>query len=83
MQALKDLRSNPEIVICPPDKGNAVVLLDRSDYVHKMLHILNDPFKFFTDPSDKDRSADLEKELSSQLNAPVSKGAISCSQSFS
>lgn len=64
-------------MICPPDKGNAVVLLDRCDYVRKMLHILNDSSKFSSDPSDKDRTAHLEKEVSSQLNALVSKGFIS------
>jgi len=35
--ALKSLRDNPDIVILRADKGGVVVILDKSDYVHKMV----------------------------------------------
>lgn len=43
---LKKLRKNENIVICKPDKGNGVVIIDRLIYVTKMLELLNDPSKF-------------------------------------
>ena len=43
---LKSLALNKNIVICRPDKGNGVVLLNRSDYNEKMHNILNDDTKF-------------------------------------
>ena len=46
LSALKNLRNNPDIVITKPDKGNGVVILDRSDYVAKMLTILSQESKF-------------------------------------
>ena len=43
---LKRLRRNKNIVICKPDKGNSVVILDRSDYDRRLLEIINDRTKF-------------------------------------
>lgn len=40
-QALKGLRKNREIIIKPADKGSAVVLMDRRDYVTEALPQLN------------------------------------------
>ena len=40
--ALRALRSNPNIVIKPADKGSAVVVLDRAAYVQEGLRQLND-----------------------------------------
>ena len=45
METLKPLRPKDDI-ICKPDKGNAVVLLNRTDYVNKMNMILSDKSKF-------------------------------------
>ena len=39
-------KAHPEILVLRPDKGNGVVLLDRSDYVQKMNVILDDKTKF-------------------------------------
>ena len=44
--ALQELRKNADIVIPKPDKGNNVVILDRKDYVAKMMVILSDRIKF-------------------------------------
>ena len=43
---LEKLKSNSNIVICKPDKGNGIVLLDKEDYVRKMEDILGDSTKF-------------------------------------
>ncbi|XP_072141640.1 uncharacterized protein [Dermacentor andersoni] len=40
-QAIQSLRNNSSIAILPSDKGNAMVLLDKSDY-HNMLALLED-----------------------------------------
>ena len=46
LAALRALRADPSIVVTKPDKGNGVVVMDRSDYVAKMLTILSDEQKF-------------------------------------
>ena len=44
--ALNDLRNDQSIIITRPDKGNAVVILKRDDYLRKMNQLINDPTKF-------------------------------------
>ena len=46
MNILHNLLDNKNIIICHPDKGNAVVVLNKSDYIMKMETILNDTSKF-------------------------------------
>ena len=43
---MKQLGNDSSIVVLKPDKGNGVVLLDRSDYDAKMCSILSDSSKF-------------------------------------
>ena len=43
---LKNLHKNNNIVILKPDKGNGVVVLNRSDYLEGILNIINDKHKF-------------------------------------
>ena len=43
---LKRLRQNKDIVICKPDKGNSVVIMDRVDYNQRMLELISDKSKF-------------------------------------
>ena len=43
---LKNLKQNKDLIICKPDKGRGIVVLDKSNYVEKMNLILND-FKSF------------------------------------
>ena len=43
---LKKLKSNSSIVVLKPDKGNAVVILDRSSYNECLYKILNDTSKY-------------------------------------
>ena len=43
---LRNIGSSEDLVIIRPDKGNGVVLLNRSDYVSKVETILHDVAKF-------------------------------------
>ena len=43
---LKRLGNNKNLVVTKPDKGNGVVILDKSDYNNKMCNILEDISKF-------------------------------------
>ena len=43
---LKNLSKNKNIIICRPDKGRGVVIMDKKDYNNKMMEIINsDKFK--------------------------------------
>ncbi|BHF79912.1 hypothetical protein SprV_0702303600 [Sparganum proliferum] len=41
-KALRELKADTEIVILPADKGRSTVILDKVDYSHKALLLLND-----------------------------------------
>ena len=43
---LRNLSKDESLVICRPDKGLGIVILDKKDYVNKMHSILNDTSKF-------------------------------------
>ena len=40
--ALKTLKKDPEIIITPADKGKALVVMDRKEYIAKMEEKLGD-----------------------------------------
>ena len=46
IRQLKELTSNKEVIVCKPDKGRGVVLLDRSTYINKITEIISDATKF-------------------------------------
>ena len=46
MQVLRDLSSREDIIIQKADKGNSVVILNKSDYFKRMKEILSDIDKF-------------------------------------
>ena len=46
LQAITNLHQNKSIIVCKLDKGNGVVLFNKSDYVKKMKNILLDKSKF-------------------------------------
>ena len=57
--AFKGLLKNPNIVISKPDKGNGIVILNRTDYINKLETITNDSTKFtqlIDDPTDRRES---------------------------
>ncbi|CAF1226111.1 unnamed protein product, partial [Didymodactylos carnosus] len=50
-EALNSLSADKSIIICKPDKGKGIVILDKSEYIEKMNAIVNDTatFKQITD----------------------------------
>jgi len=44
--AIQSLKNNPSLVICKQDKGNEVVLLNKTNYVTKMESLFSDTNKF-------------------------------------
>ena len=46
LKALKDLSSRKDIIIQKADKGNSVVILNKSDYIKRMTEMLSDTDKF-------------------------------------
>ena len=50
---LNELKKDPSVVFCKPDKGQGIVILDKHDYLKKFNNILDDESKFkkiVTDP---------------------------------
>ena len=46
LSVLKKLALNKDIVVCKPDKGNGIVLIDRPKYVQSMIAVISDATKF-------------------------------------
>ena len=46
MEALNSLKKDKSIIVCKADKGNAVVLLNKLDYINKMKSVLSDTKRF-------------------------------------
>ena len=78
MKALRDLRRNHELVISRPDKGRATVVMNRKDYVSKMMSILIDTRKFKTlgPVETHDRTSTIETSLNKFLSELKSTGEI-------
>ena len=45
-KTLKTLKNDPNVVILKADKGNSIVILNKSDYTSKKNSILDDSSKF-------------------------------------
>ena len=75
LEALRSLYKNKDIVICKPDKGNAVIILDTSDYVQKVHDILSCD-KFVVDHDNKDLTGKQEKVVVQKLQTLRRKGLI-------
>ena len=45
MEALLLIRKDKSLIICKPDKGNGVVLMNKTDYKEKMNTILSDLYE--------------------------------------
>jgi len=52
LEAHNSLRNDNSIIVTQPDKGNGVVVLNRTDYVLKMEDILSDASKFSLSSND-------------------------------
>lgn len=46
LTSLKQLASNKDIIVCKPDKGRGVVILDKETYISKMVSLISDRSKF-------------------------------------
>ena len=77
--ALKQLKENPNIVLCKADKENIIVILNKTDYIEKMMVILNDKSKFLKlGEVDKfDHTSKIENSVQRKLRCWFSKGLIS------
>ena len=45
-QAMKDVKSDDEIIILPADKGRMTVVTNKSDYIDKANNLLQDPMTY-------------------------------------
>ena len=46
MKLLKNLAKNAKIIVCRPDKGRGVVIVDKETYIDKMTQLIYDSSKF-------------------------------------
>ena len=77
-QAIKCLHRNEKILITRPDKESGIVILNKSDYVTKMLSILNDASKFecLGQAATTDRTATIETKLQNRLRELLNSGEL-------
>ena len=83
--ALNELVSLDNILIQKADKGNVVVLLDKSTYVEKMVNILSDiskfkPMTFEKEHDDLKYILDKEQEINKFLTKLVEVGSITADE---
>ena len=75
LDTLKMLSKKDHLVIAKADKGNAVVVQDKQEYVDKMLEVLSDKTKFVCLPDDP--TIEREVKLQRSLYALKNKGNLS------
>jgi len=46
IKTLKTLANNDDIIVCKPDKGKAVVIVNKSDYINSIVTLISDRAKF-------------------------------------
>ena len=73
--ALRTLRSNNQIIIKKADKGSAVVIQNRSDYISEGLRQLNDRTFYQQQPTDL--TAKHIEKVSCKVNSMLERGEIS------
>ena len=76
LNALNNLVKNKELFISQPDKGDGIVVLNRDDYVNKMLDILNDRRRFKVDPKQEDLTDQILKKVKKAVKDVADKGFI-------
>ena len=79
MVALRELRTNKNIIITRPDKENGTVLMNKADYISKMMEILGDKTKFecLGGCDVHDRTGQNERSLQTYLLRKRKEGEIS------
>lgn len=78
---LKKLKNKKEIIITRPDKGNGVVIMNRTDYHQQIMRIINDTTKFskrerLCGKKKKDITVFREGQLQTYLYSLKKKGVI-------
>jgi len=73
-RAIKDLREDNSIVILPADKGNATVVMDRTEYTTKMSRMLED--ETYTRLK-KDPTSRVETKVGNMLKSLENRGHMS------
>ena len=78
LESIRELRSNEDIVIMKPDKGVGIVVMNKHDYIAKMMDILNDSskFEFLGSVEDSDRTGQIERSLQAFLYRLLKGGKI-------
>ena len=68
-KALRDLKTQKDLVITRPDKGRATVILTKDAYISKMIEILNESSKFkrLGPCESHDNTSKIETSLQSYL----------------
>lgn len=79
MKTIKELRQNHDVIITRPDKGNGVVIMNRTEYVEKMTSILSqtDKFQRIGDAETYDHTTLQERALQAFLLRATKNGHIS------
>ena len=79
LEALHELRRNKDIIITRPDKGAGTVIMNREDYIDKMMTILEDRSKFqwLGNCDDNDKTGLQERALQAFLLRQCKEGEIS------
>nr|VZI32590.1 unnamed protein product [Spirometra erinaceieuropaei] len=73
--ALKELRTDNDLVIVPADQGRSTVVLDRTDYNQKAKSLLEDRQSYV--PCESNPMKTLTREINATLLAVENSGAIS------
>jgi hypothetical protein len=76
LQALRDLHQDVSIVVLKPDKGDGVVVMDRSTYNTKLKDVIDGTGKFSQCLQQNDQTSDLEDELSVTLDHLINSGHV-------
>lgn len=79
-QALNNLMKDNDIVIAQADKGKALVVMDKSDYINKMETKLNDPNTY--EKLKDDPTNDIKEALSQQLRSIKEQGQLNDSEYY-
>ena len=77
LDALKELRTRDDILLSRPDKGAGIVVLNKCDYITKMMSILNDDSKFQRSKDGRDRTTIAEDQLTACLRRLRNQNVIS------
>nr|VZI28716.1 unnamed protein product [Spirometra erinaceieuropaei] len=72
--ALRELKTDKDIVIVPADKGRSTVVLDRTDYLQKAKNLLED--RQFYAPCETNPIKTLTREINATLSAVGNSSAI-------